>query len=97
MFLASAHSSRIVLVGLSMADANIRRWLGWTHATRLEEIARRGSAVPFSSQHLWITTPSSDPHVQAAKETGLLHLGVRTAFIPAWTDLEAAMTNLLGL
>lgn len=76
VFLATAQSSRMVFVGLSMSDPNIRRWLSWCDGYRRDEISQRGSSPTFSSQHLWITTRSADPRIQSAKETGLLHLGL---------------------
>ena len=97
IFSGAAQSSRMIFVGLSMSDANIRRWLGWANTTRIGELAQRGSPPKFSSQHLWITTPSHEPHLKAAKEAGLLHLGVRTAFVPSWDRLEDAISNLLGI
>jgi hypothetical protein len=96
VFLATAQSSRMVFVGLSMSDPNIRRWLSWCDGYRRDEISQHGSFPTFSSQHLWITTHSADPRIQRVKETGLLHLGVRTAFIPSWDALENALTNLAG-
>ena len=96
VFLSTAQTSRIVFVGLSMSDPNIRRWLSWCTGYRSDEIAQRGPSSPFSSQHLWITTRSADANIQRAKESGLLHLGVRTAFIPTWNALEDALSNLIG-
>jgi hypothetical protein len=96
-FLANAQSSRIIFVGLSMSDPNIRRWLSWCEGYRRDEIAIDGTNPTFLSQHIWITTRSPDPCVQRAKETGLLHLGVRTGFIPDWGRLEEALENLIGL
>jgi hypothetical protein len=96
VFLSAAQASRILFVGLSMSDPNIRRWLSWCNGYRRDEIDVLGTAPDFSSQHIWITTRSKDPLVQTAKESGLLHLGVRTAFIPDWGCLEAAIMNLTG-
>jgi len=96
-FLATAQASRIVFVGLSMSDPNIRRWLSWCEGYRRDDIAQLGGSPAFLSQHLWITTPSADPVIQHAKESGLLHLGVRTAFVQNWSLLEDALGNLLDL
>jgi hypothetical protein len=97
VFLSTAQSSRMVFVGLSMSDPNIRRWLSWCDGYRRAEISRRGTSPDFSSQHIWITSRSTDCRIQRVKETGLLHLGVRTAFIPNWDALESALGNLIGL
>lgn len=97
VFLSSAQSLRLVFVGLSMTDPNIRRWLSWCNGYRLDEIAYRGASPPFSCPHIWITTPSSELNLQRTKESGLLHLGVRTAFIPNWDVLEDALSNLAGI
>ena len=97
VFLSIAQASRIVFVGLSMSDPNIRRWLSWCNGYRLGEISQFGPSPAFSAPHLWITTSTSDARVQRAKSSGLLHLGVRTAFIPSWDVLEHALANLVGL
>lgn len=97
VFLATAQASRIVFVGLSMSDPNIRRWLSWCEGYRRADIAQRGVSPTFLSQHLWITTPSTDPNIQHAKESGLLHLGIRTAFIPNWSAKEEGLGNILGI
>jgi hypothetical protein len=97
VFLSTAQSSRMVFVGLSMSDPNIRRWLSWCDGYRRAEISQRGATPLFSCPHIWITTRSTDWRIQRTKETGLLHLGVRTAFIPSWDALESALGNLIGL
>jgi hypothetical protein len=97
VFLSSAQSTRLVFVGLSMSDPNIRRWLSWSEGYRRAELSQLGTVSHFLSQHLWITTRSKDSRIQRIKESGLLHLGVRTAFIPDWTALEDALSNLAAL
>jgi hypothetical protein len=97
IFLSTAQSVRMVFVGLSMSDPNIRRWLSWCNGYRRDEISQRGSTPAFSSQHIWITTRSADARIQRAKETGLMHLGVRTALIPSWDVVEATLDNLAGI
>lgn len=97
VFLSNAQATRIVFVGLSMSDPNIRRWLGWRDGYRRAELAQFQATTTFSSQHLWITTSSPNPKIQRVKEYGLVHLGVRTAFIPSWDVLGDALANLLGV
>lgn len=97
VFLSSAQSTRLVFVGLSMSDPNIRRWLSWSEGYRRAELSHLGAVPNFLSQHLWITTRSKDVRIQRIKESGLLHLGVRTAFIPDWSALEDALSNLAAL
>lgn len=57
-------SSSTVFVGLSMTDPNIRTWLAWLHAARVDELASRGvaSAGP-STSHYWLR-----PHAPSAAE-----------------------------
>ncbi|WP_143271687.1 SIR2 family protein [Bradyrhizobium mercantei] len=97
LFLYHAQSTKMVFVGLSMADANIRRWLS---ATELELDAERdliSSGRRINPAHLWLTTRQADPVMNRIKLVSLLHLGVRPALIDSWHDLEPAMRNLLGL
>lgn len=56
IFLYHAQADSLCFVGLSMADANIRRWLSWTfegYSTDLSQVAR---PADLSGRHLWITT-----------------------------------------
>jgi SIR2-like domain len=91
LFMFYASQSRMVFVGFSMSDPNIRRWLGIS-----QELAIRGQTGQGKSDappHLWITRKPL-PEFQPVLTEGLLHLGVRSAWISEWTALEAGLSNL---
>jgi hypothetical protein len=60
-FASAATTSSLVFLGMSMTDPNLRRWLGWQHQTRLEEIGDLGQTVEAATPHYWISRdPGSD-------------------------------------
>lgn len=91
LFLFHANLCRMVFVGLSMSDPNIRRWLGLS--------ALGGSASPISGglsgpPHIWIEREPADATAKSITNHSLLHLGVRPAWIPDWPYLEQGLRNL---
>lgn len=95
VFMYHANFSRMVFVGMSMSDPNVRRWLGLSQAQSVAgKIIRGGSARP---PHLWIHKRPDDPNEQRILEADLQHLGVRPAWISGWPQLGDAMQNLTGI
>lgn len=97
VFMFNAQANKMVFIGLSMADPNIRRWMATAnqiHRGDLEVVAKTNDATP---KHIWLTTTSSDKTVDDIKQVALLHLGIRPAWIDKWTDLELALNNLMGV
>lgn len=86
---------RVVFAGVSLSDANMRRWLAAIHTNRIDELKARGP-VATSTQHLWL-------HVEPERarrewiEASVAHLGVRLVWLPAWNLIGTALARLLGL
>lgn len=40
--------------GVSLSDSNIRRWLGWIHNNKVQELKSNGIAYSESTEHFWI-------------------------------------------
>lgn len=109
MFLSHAQSHRIVFVGLSMSDSNIRRWLAWCNENALEEQELRknqfakstgkhgGSNDYFIGQNIWITEHPKADNLAKAMEFSLAHLGTRICWINDWHDLPRVLKNLLPI
>lgn len=96
VFMFNAQANRMVFVGLSMADPNIRRWMAAANQLYrgdLEIVAKTLNVVP---KHIWLTTTSIDKSLDEIKQVALDHLGIRPAWIDKWQDLETALNNLIG-
>lgn len=96
-FLYFAQSDRMVFLGLSMSDMNLRKWMRWSHLSRQSDLLAIDPAAQPSSRHLWVMKTSPDPRIQDALRGGLHHLGIRLAELNSWLDIGPAMRNLLRL
>lgn len=100
VFLSHAQSQRLVFVGLSMSDPNLRRWLSWCTASIAHEEQERAEPPQrgeyIRGRNLWITARPENPAHTLALENSLLHLGTRIAWLNSWADLPAALNNLAG-
>jgi hypothetical protein len=92
LFMFHAQLSKMLFVGLSMSDPNLRRWLGLSAEAAKATPIRRGE--PWGPPHIWLTTEPTDPGLQQVSLVGLFHLGVRPAWIRDWPELEPALHNL---
>ncbi|OOV88163.1 hypothetical protein BTA35_0201050 [Oceanospirillum linum] len=97
-----AQNSKFLIIGHSLSDPNIRKWLAWSHQNNLKELSQlmpnqTGSNPAVSPRHIWIHLKPSDPKQQELMEISLLHIGVRICWINTWTDVESTLNNLLAL
>jgi hypothetical protein len=94
-FLYNSQNSKLIFVGLSMSDPNIRRWLSWTNHTYLSELNQmtggRGIAIP----HLWIKTKASSNDIQDFLDVSLRHMGVKIAIIENWGELGENLKKIM--
>ena len=97
VFIRAAMSDRIVFVGLSLTDPNMRRWLAWNHSQRLEEIHTRHPLAKDSTQHFWINVVSGSPSIDRWTEALVSHLGIRLVWIDNWTEVGAALRRIVGI
>jgi hypothetical protein len=96
-FLHLVQSNRMVFVGLSMSDPNIRRWLAWWTTGRKEEVEAFVGVQHSPMEHVWITTRLHTAHHIPLLENSLWHLGTRICWLERWSDLEGGLGNLLAL
>lgn len=96
-FLYLAQCNKLVFLGLSMSDPNIRKWLAWTHQGYIEELnlVKSKSRDIVSLNHLWIRTKASSPGLQTFLDISLRHLGVKIGLINSWSDLGSIMSRIM--
>ena len=96
-FINTCISQHIVFVGTSLTDPNMRRWLSWTHANRLDEMRQNGIDIKDSTQHYWIRTIPNDKNTMPWIEAAVSHLGVRIVWIDNWSQVGLALNKMLGI
>lgn len=94
-FLYSAQNCKMVFLGLSMSDPNIRRWLSWTNQKYIEELSNKTKCRAQSLPHLWIKTKSSNTAVQDFMDLSLRHMGVKIALIESWSNVEETLKKIM--
>lgn len=97
VFLNTAMSHSLVFVGLSFSDPNLRRWLGFVHANRVDELRRIGSKPDASTRHYWINRRPKSVREQELTEASTAHLGVRLVWIDEWVEIRKALQQMLSI
>lgn len=97
IFMFHAHTSKMCFAGLSMTDANIRRWMATANQIEKSDLEIVANVKNTTPKHLWVTTKSPDSTIDEIKQVALAHLGIRPAWIDSWGDLEMSLNNLLGV
>jgi hypothetical protein len=97
-FLDVCAKRRVLFIGVSLSDPNMRRWLSWLYENRVSELsAFSGKKVIDSTNHYWINKWPGD-HIEASWiESAVSHLGVRLVWLNEWTELEQTLLCMLGL
>lgn len=93
-FLFHAHSTKMVFLGLSMADSNIRKWMNGINIEKSRDLQLFGYDGIPNPHHVWIKPEPADPRMKQVYLLSLLHLGVRPGWIESWRDVETALLNL---
>jgi hypothetical protein len=97
LFLYHAQSSRLLIVGHSLSDPNIRKWLAWSLSSSLEEMSAVSTATEFTARHVWVARRPKDSAQRKIQEISLLHLGVRVCWLDSWEQIGEVFENLLAL
>jgi hypothetical protein len=97
-FVEACLTRRLVFVGLSLSDPNIRAWLFRTNRTRLRELAEispthDGGSLP----HFWLRESPSTKEEARWIEASVAHLGVRLVWLPKWSDAGIHLRALVGI
>lgn len=97
-FLHYVQSHRMVFVGLSMSDPNIRRWLSWWTASRKQDMQSIAGLTDHSPmEHIWLSTVPKEPNQITILENSLWHLGTRICWLKDWSQLDLALRKLLAM
>lgn len=97
-FLRFATSTRLVFIGVSLTDPNMRRWLSWVQMNRLREVSENNpdnNKIP--AQHFWINKHPGDEDLADWVEASVANLGVRILWIKDWLDVGSALKLLIGI
>lgn len=94
-FLYSAQNFKLVFLGLSMSDPNIRRWLSWTNEAYIEELSAETNGKAQSLPHLWIKTRASNDDIQEFMDLSLRHMGVKIGLIDNWDKVEETLKKIM--
>jgi hypothetical protein len=94
-FLYLAQNTKMIFLGLSMCDPNIRRWLSWTYENYMGELCKTVSKANISLTHLWIKTKVSDLETQEFLDVSLRHMGVKIGLIKSWKDVKKTLLRIM--
>ncbi len=96
-FIENCMQSKMVFVGVSLSDANMRRWLGWIHSNKMEEFRVNGFDCRDATEHFWINRKPKTDVEKIWMEESVAHLGVRLVWIDEWNQVGEALKKMLGL
>lgn len=94
-FLYHAQFDRMLFVGLSMSDLNIRKWLYWTASHHNAELRETRKKDIIDLCHMWINCSTDED--DKSYEESLVHLNVRYAYLHSWNELELGLRNIFGM
>ncbi|MEY3499228.1 MAG: hypothetical protein RL308_897 [Bacteroidota bacterium] len=94
-FLFNSQNSKLIFVGLSMSDPNIRRWLSWTNQTYINELKQMTGGKAIALPHLWIRTKASSTDIQDFLDVSLRHMGVKIGIIENWNVLGETLKKIM--
>jgi len=95
-FLYYATNSNMVFIGLSMSDPNIRKWLNWACSHLNQELIEKNKGKSFIAQnHIWIKAKPKVIETVDFFESSLIHLGVKTAWLDSYNDIETGLRKMM--
>ena len=97
LFQYHAQKHRMVFLGLSMSDPNIRKWMAWSAANINKENFNRTGKKTILQRNVWVTTKPMNSVEETLKAYGLQHLGTRVGFLDTWTNIDKCLNNLFGI
>lgn len=96
-FIENCMNSKMVFVGVSLTDANMRRWLGFIHSNKMQEFRGNGLDCNNATEHFWINKKPKTDVEKTWIEESVSHLGVRLVWIDEWSQVGEVLKRMLGL
>ena len=96
-FIDNCMNRRVVFCGVSLTDANMRRWLSWIHANKMAEFKENGLDCKDATEHFWIRKKPNTIQEKIWLEESVAHLGVRLVWIDEWNQTGKVLKRMLGL
>ena len=95
IFLNHAMHNKLVFLGMSMSNPNVRKWLSWTTEQNQVGINKKQGKESVSLPHLWIKTPSKTRECTSFLDVSMHHMGVKIALIDDWKDIEVSLERII--
>lgn len=96
-FINMCANHRVIFIGLSLTDANIRKWLSWVHSNRIDEYKKYNLDTNESTNHYWINKKPKTDIEKKWIEASVAHLGIRMIWINDWDEIGVALGKLLNI
>ena len=96
-FCETARSSKVVFIGVSLTDPNMRRWLSWIQGGREKDIKHYTKTDCPSSYHIWINVKPASTDEANLIEALVAKLGIRVLWIDNWQQVPIALRKLLNM
>lgn len=97
LFMFQAQTTRMLCIGFSMSDPNMRRWFALSNLSAIQDVMALAKTTDITPRHIWITTSPKVSTLKRIQNESLIHLGVRPGWISSWAQLPTAFSNLLAL
>ncbi|MDW3194996.1 MAG: SIR2 family protein [Cytophagales bacterium] len=96
VFSYKSTNNRMVFLGLSMSDPNIRRWLSWSTENINSQLEIFTGTSNNVIKHLWIKPKPKDTELENFFSSSLVHLSTKPGWMDSWRDVKPGMLNLMG-
>lgn len=96
-FIEHCMNSKMVFVGVSLSDPNMRRWLGWIHKNKVDDLKNNNYNTKDVTEHFWINKKPDTDVEKTWIEESVAHLGVRLVWINEWDQVGEVLNKMLGI
>ena len=96
-FINSCLNSKIVFIGVSLTDSNMRKWLSWIHSNKINELKENHLSQENVTEHFWIKKSPPTKQEKLWIEESVSHLGIRLIWVDEWTQVGTVLNKMLGL
>lgn len=94
-FLYCALNTKLLFLGLSMSDPNIRKWLNWTNESINSDLTSYQNIDINSNKHIWIKPRPKSVDEEEFLKYSLSHLGVKMGWIDNYDQVKVSLLNIM--